>query len=249
MERRLKMKLNKKTIYKVDTKEKFNAMMKDADEQGFYWNKKGDAQTHPDYWTYYTNETCIRINEQGHLSYGDVPLYKHYWTDHDNKDYELTPKARICGVGPGAVCVEAPNYKEAYQAFMNYINPVVDSIMMKKTNTYTIRVDDKNTTVITPDGKTATAKCHPDDEFDVVEGFRVAMEKIKRQDIKLNQKEREILNAIVVLGGTSFYVNDEHELIVDFDDECVYVSIEEDDFKWCEEYEDYNVKELLEQCS
>ena len=244
------MKLNKKTIYKVDTKEKFNAMMTDADEQGFYWNKKGDAQTHPDYWAYYTNETCVRINEQGHLNYGDAPLYEHCWTDYDHKDYELTPKARICGVGPGAICVDAPNYKEAYQAFMNYINPMVDAITMKKADTYTVRVDDKNTTVITPDGKTATAKCHPDDEFDVVEGFRVAMEKIRDSERKLTGEEFSVLNALLTLGCDTFRLDIGVE-VIGFKNAMQVTCIDLDGdfdevFNWLEDEEVYNIEELLD---
>ena len=244
------MKLNKKTIYRVKTQKLYNEMMEDCEKQGFRWIKKGDAKTHfPEKWKCYEGETCVRIDENGVLWYADVECYEKHMDTHGYEWVEYKNIPSIYPMGIGAVCIDAPNYEEAYQAFIDYINPLINTLTAKKPNEYTVRVEDEKTTVITPDGKMATAKCHPDDEFDVVEGFRVAMEKIKRQDIKLNQKEREILNAIVVLGGISFYINDEHYLIADFEDESVYVSIEEDDFKWCEEYEDYNVKELLEQCS
>ena len=243
------MKLNKKTIYRVKTQELFDKMMKDAKEQ--YRNSLPS-----DVWNVNREKTAVRIDEDGSLSHSRFGYY------YENKDddfygYCFTDYKDIPEIYPlnfGGFCVDAPDFKTAYAEFQKHMLNVFGNksnsvIPLRAADVYTVRVDDKNTTVITPDGKTATAKCHPDDEFDVVEGFRVALEKIKRQDIKLNQKEREILNAIIVLGGTSFYINDEHDLIADFDDESVYVSIEEDDFKWCEEYEDYDVKELLEQCS
>lgn len=243
------MKLEKNTIYRVDSQMKYEAMMNDCHAQGFYWNDPEDAKTHnTGKWNVYGKETCVRITDDGRLYYADVDYYKEYNPNQEIKNYVLSNNV-VRQITPNCFAVDANSLKEAVDYMYKHICEVPDIGSINPSNVYTVRVDDKNTTVITPDGKVATAKCHPDDEFDVVEGFRVAMEKIKRQDIKLNQKEREILNAIVVLGGTSFYINDEHYLIADFDDESVYVSIEEDDFKWCEEYEDYNVKELLEQCS
>lgn len=246
------MKLNKKTIYEVKTQELFDKMMEDAKKQDY-------SYLHTDIWTMYKENTGVRIDEKGNMNHCSM---SYYWDNKQTgyKDYYYTEYKDVPEIYPinfGCVGVDAPDIQTAYRMFNDYMSEwharqketddFINTLLNKKV--YAVRVDDKNTTVITPDGKTATAKCHPDDEFDVVEGFRVAMEKIKRQDIKLNQKEREILNAIVVLGGTSFYVSDDHALMVDFDDDTVYVTIEEDDFKWCEEYEDYDVKELLEQCS
>jgi hypothetical protein len=242
MERRLKMKLNKKTIYHVKTKELYDKMMNDAEEQGYYWVNPGDAKTHnTDKWTVYRNETCVKIDSHGVMWYGDVDYYSTDYKNYARVEYKDTPEVYSIF---GGLCVDAPDFSTAYDAIKDYIQH--RGAIPIRNNVYTIRVEDDTTTVITPEGKMATAKCHPDDDFDVVEGFRVALEKIKESERKLTQREKDILNAIIVLGGHSLCVTDDHDLIVDFDDENIYVDIKKDDFKWLNIYEDYDPKELLE---
>jgi hypothetical protein len=244
------MKLEKNTKYLLKTEELYDAFLKDAEAQGYRW-LSGDEPTKRNYYYINTKHSCIYIDGDGALNNGSEESMARCHPHAKCVEYKNIPE--IYPINFGCIGVDAPDFNTAYRMFTDYITKLdkksIDLLDMLNEKVYTVKVQCDRTTVITPEGKMATAKCHPDDDFDVVEGFRVAMEKIKRQDIKLNQKERDILNAIVMLGGTSFYINDEHYLIADFDDESVYVSIEEDDFKWCEEYEDYNVKELLEQCS
>ena len=237
------MKLEKKTIYRVKSKEKFNAMMKDAKEQGFYWNEKGDAELHPDYWDVYCEDTNVRIDTQGYMLYGRTSTYEGSRLDHARKEYEITPE--IYPINFGCVGIDAPDFKTAYEAFRKHMLNIFGD--KSETNTYTVRVDDNQTTVITPDGKVATAKCHPDDEFDIIEGFKTAIEKIREMDRKLTDDEKTVLNALKTLGIETFYIS-ENEVngITDYEDILATIIIEEDDFKWCEEYENYSVAELLE---
>lgn len=235
------MKLEKKTIYRVKTKELYNAMMKDAEKQGLNWWCGVKPTENDNCWDTYKENTCVRIDENGKLNFADEDYYNREFNTYSRKEYENTPEVFSC---LGGMCVDAPDFTTAYKIFKEHIDRI--GALPIQNNVYTIRVEDYNTTVITPDGKMATAKCHPDDEFDIIEGFRVALEKIKEIDRKLTQREKDILNAIIVLDGHSFYINEDHDLIVEFDDENIYVDIEKDDFKWCELFEDYEPKELLE---
>ena len=148
--------------------------------------------------------------------------------------------------GFGVVGINAPDYKTAKEIFENYFKNREDFINMLNEKVYTVRVEGDNTTVITPDGKMATAKCHPDDEFDVVEGFRVALEKIKELDRKLTKEEYKILRPLEVLGCDTFEIKKEFEL-TGFSDGIYVCDIDiEDEFSWLNSDETYNTKEILE---
>ena len=234
------MKLNKKTIYHVKTKELYDAMMKDAEKQGLKsWH--GYKPTELDWWDGYKENTCIRIDENGELNYGSAEYYKTNYLDHEHKDYKDTPEVYSIF---GGLCVDAPDFSTAYDVIKDYIQN--RGAIPIRNDVYTIRVEDDNTTVITPDGKTATAKCHPDDEFDIVEGFRVALEKIKELDRKLTKEEYKILRALEVLGCDTFEIKKEFEL-TGFSDGIYACDIDiEDEFSWLNSDETYNTKEILE---
>lgn len=238
------MKLNKKTIYRVKTQEAYDKLMKDAEEQGYKWFS-GNKPTELDYWNIEKENTAIYLDEDGNLTKGEFDendLKKPWYTGYSVVDYEIKPE--IYPINFGCVGIDAPDFKTAYEEFRKHMLNIFGD--KSETNTYTVRVDDNKTTVITPDGKVATAKCHPDDAFDVVEGFRVALEKIEEQNRKLTQKEKDILNAIIMLGGYSFYIDEDHDLNVEFKDESICIDIDDDVFKWCELFDDYDPKELLE---
>ena len=158
-------------------------------------------------------------------------------------------RTKIFTNGIGCVGVDAPNIDEALAYVRKYFDEREDTMKMFREQQYTVLVNGNKTTVIRPDGKTATAKCHPDDEFDVVEGFRVALDKIEERTRKLTTKEKELLQALVTLDCESIYKNDDNELGCCFADETIYKDIDENDFKWFELYEDYYPKELLEKYS
>ena len=241
MERRLKMKLNKKTIYHVKTKELYDAMMKDAEKQGLKsW--QGYKPTELDWWDGYKEHTCIRIDEKGELNYCYDEYYKDNYTDHVHEEYKNTPEVFSC---LGGLCVDAPDFNTAYKIFKEHIDRM--GALPIQNNVYTVRVEDDNTTVITPDGKMATAKCHPDDEFDIVEGFRVALEKIKELDRKLTSSEKKMLDALVVLNCETISVDCDKDLCCDFKSGGVmYLDIADGDFEWLTVDTYYDPKELLE---
>ena len=232
--------MKKKIIYKVYSQKDYDQLMKDLEKEGCTWFSD-HKPTQLDYYKEYKEPMAIYVDENGWLTKSAVSEMTAY-KDYSIVEYKPTPK--IYPINVGCVGVDAPDFKTAYEEFRKHMLNIFGD--KSETNTYTVRVDDNKTTVITPDGKVATAKCHPDDDFDVVEGFRVALEKIEEQNRKLTQKEKDILNSIIVLGGYSFYIDEDHDLIVEFDDESIYVDIDDDVFKWCEAFEDYNPKELLE---
>jgi hypothetical protein len=168
------------------------------------------------------------------------------YKDYSIVEYESTPK--IYPINVGCVGVDAPDFKTAYEEFRKHMLNIFGD--KSETNTYTVRVDDNKTTVITPDGKTATAKCHPDDEFDVVEGFRVAMEKIRDSERKLTTEEFNVLNALQTLGCDTFRLDIGIE-VIGFKNAIQVTCIDLDGdfdevFNWLEDEEVYNISELLD---
>lgn len=149
--------------------------------------------------------------------------------------------------GFGVVGINAPDYKTAKEIFENYFKNREDFINMLNEKVYTVRVEGDNTTVITPEGKMATAKCHPDDDFDIVEGFRVALEKIEEQNRKLTSSEKKMLDALVTLNCETIHRDCDNDFYCAFENgDGLYVDVADDDFKWLIEYKDYDPKELLE---
>ena len=248
------MKLNKKTIYRVETQELFDKMMKDAKEQ--YRNSLPS-----DVWNVNREKTAVRIDEDGSLSHSRFDYYYYENKDDDFYGYCFTDYKDIPEIYPlnfGGFCVDAPDFKTAYAEFQKHMlnvfgNKSAEVISLRDADVYTVRVDDKNTTVITPDGKTATAKCHPDDEFDVVEGFRVAMEKIRDSERKLTKDERDILNILLTAGCTTLLVDKFIEMTGKLNDKDVCTinvrygvgNYSEDVFCWLDDGEEYNIQELM----
>lgn len=248
------MKLNKKTIYKVKTQEAYNNLMKDAEAQGYRWYS-GNKPTELDYWRLDKENTAVYIDGEGALTRGEFdekdvtkPRYKEWSVI----DYEVVPK--IYPINFGCVGIDAPDFKTAYEIFSGYMKNRDNLIDMLNEKVYTVRVQGDNTTVITPDGKVATAKCHPDDEFDIVEGFRVALEKIKDSERKLTDDERAILNIFLTAGCTTLLVDKYIEMtgILEDTDICT-INVREDSgsiysedvFEWLDDGEEYNIQELM----
>jgi hypothetical protein len=102
--------------------------------------------------------------------------------------------------------------------------------------------------VITTVGKTATAHCHPDDEFDIAEGVRIALEKIERKNHKLTEKEWNVLNFLASMDCDTMYVNKGYclggerdgDTIIELSDASV-----EDLFDWLDDCESYDIDELM----
>lgn len=235
------MKLNKKTIYRVRTQELFDKIMEDAKKQGY--------TTLPSIaWHNNEEDTAVRIGPDGVLGFSRIGYYQEN-DDYDTYDFtEYKDIPEIYPINFGCVGIEAPDFKTAYEEFRKRIN-IIGALPIQ-TNVYTIRVEDNETTVITPDGKTATAKCHPDDEFDVVEGFRVALEKIRDSERKLTDEEFNVLNALQTLGCDAFRLDIGIE-VIGFKNAmqvtCVDLDGDFDEaFNWLKDEEVYNIDELLD---
>lgn len=240
------MKLEKNTKYLLKTEELYDAFLKDAEEQGYRW-LSGDAPTKRNYYFVNTKRSCIYIDSNGALNNGSEESMASCYPHVKCVEYKNIPE--IYPINFGCIGVDAPDFNTAYRMFTDYMtkldstNKLFKDMLNEKV--YTIKVQGDRTTVITPEGKMATAKCHPDDDFDVVEGFRVALEKIEEADRKLTRKEIKILEALELLDVEEFYVTD-GKLYGYTEDGEVSVHIDDDDFEWCVEYDDYSVEELLE---
>lgn len=244
------MKLENKTAYRAKTQEQFNKILEQAEKQNIRWHAGEKATEHREYWHRYEKRTLVCV-EDGRLTYttDEYGLCSGY----EVVDFVEEPK--VVQINPWCVRVDAPDFAAAQSQLDEWLNN-----MMKRTNKeimekmfsekcYTVRVDGRDVMVITPDGKTATAHCHPDDEFDIAEGVRIALEKIERKNHKLTSDEWCVLNFLDDMGcdtmyidkGCSIYGEKDKKDIIDLSGESV-----EDLFDWLEDFESYDIDELME---
>lgn len=240
------MKLEMNKAYKAKTQEQFNKILEQADKQGIRWFMGDKATDNKYYWNCRRENTVVLVDERGLTTWSeaDATASGRY------KIVDFVEEPKVVQINPWCVRVDAPDFAAAQSQLDKWLND-----MMKRTNKeieekcYTVRVDGRNVTVITPDGKKATAKCHPDDDFDLAEGVRIALEKIERKEHKLTEKEWEILNFLDAIDCDTMYINkgcqvcgknDEKE-IVELSGDSV-----KDLFDWLEDFEDYDLDELME---
>lgn len=246
------MKLEKKTAYRVRTQEDYNDMMKCAEEQGFHWFNP-EKPTSKDYWNEYKEHTLVYAEPDESLAYGgDEDIEKARECGYAIEDYVRTPK--VVQINPWCVRVDAPNFEDAQAQLTNWLDnfmiktnkEIMENMFSEKC--YTVRVDGRDVTVITPEGKTATAHCHPADEFDVAEGIRIALKKIEHKEHKLKEKEWDILNFLDDVGCDTMYVDKGCQICGEQDDkEIVSLSgdVVNDLFDWLEDFESYDIDELM----
>lgn len=242
------MKLEKKKAYRAKTQEQFNKILEQAEKQNIRWYAGEKATEHREYWHRYEEHSLVFVAERG-LTIGT----DEYGSGYEVVDFVEEPK--VVQINPWCVRVDAPDFAAAQSQLDEWLNN-----MMKRTNKeimekmfsekcYAVRVDGRDVTVITPDGKTATAHCHPDDEFDIAEGVRIALEKIERKNHKLTEKEWNVLNFLDDMDCDTMYVNKGYCLGGERDGETIIelsdVSVE-DLFDWLDDCESYDIDELLE---
>lgn len=244
------MKLEMNKAYRAKTQEQFDKILEQAEKQNIRWFAGEKATWHRDYWHRYEEHTLVYVDKGG-LTIGadECGLSSQY----DIVDFVEEPK--VVQINPWCVRVDAPDFAAAQSQLDKWLND-----MMKRTNKeieekmfsekcYTVRVDGRDVTVITPDGKTATARCHPDDEFDIAEGVRIALEKIERKNHKLTSDEWCVLNFLDDADCDTIYIdkgveivgrkngNDVVSLCGDYTDEM---------FDWLDDRNEYSIDELME---
>lgn len=244
------MKLEKNKAYRAKTQEQFNKILEQAEKQGIRWHAGEKATEHREYWHRYEEHSLVYVDEDG-LTIGSIEYGM--LSEYDIVDFVEEPK--VVQINPWCVRVDAPDFAAAQSQLDKWL-----SDMMKRTNKeieekmfsekcYTVRVDGRDVMVITPDGKTATAHCHPDDEFDVAEGVRIALEKIERKNHKLTSDEWCVLNFLDDAGCDKMYIdkgveivgrkngNDVVSLCGDYTDEM---------FDWLDDRNEYDIEDLME---
>lgn len=244
------MKLEKNKAYRVKTQEQFNKILEQAEKQNIRWSAGEKATEHRDYWHRYEERSLVFVDKSG-LTIGNVE----YGTSSKYEIVDFVEEPKVVQINPWCVRVDAPDFAAAQSQLDEWLNN-----MMKRTNEeimekmfsekcYTVRVDGRDVTVITPDGKTATAHCHPDDEFDIAEGVRIALEKIERKNHKLTIKEFYVLDFLDDMDCDAMYVNKGYCIGGERDGETIIelsdVSVE-DLFDWLDDCESYDIDELME---
>ena len=237
------MKLEKKTVYKVKTQMDYDAMMRDAEQQGFAWSF-GEKATSCNYWNEYKDKTVVYVERDNELAYGpdeDLQLASKY--GYAIKDYK---RDDVVEIKPGCFCVEADDFETAQRKMKDYLAKEDDE---NEEESYTVTIKGRDVTVVTPDGETATAHCHPDDKFDVFEGVRIALEKIKRKEHKLTSDEWCVLNFLDDMGCDTMYIDKDCGVYGEKDYTDI-VKLMGDSvkgfFDWLEAYESYDIDELVD---
>lgn len=144
------------------------------------------------------------------------------------------------------VMVEAESYEEALAKLKRGIYTEVEE--EEDEEEYSVVIDGNKTIVRTRDGKEGVAKCNPDDEFDVVEGFKVAIERIRTKYHKLTKEERALLTAFKATGATKLAVHKAPEVSgVEFADEKnrVMGGIKTEMLNWLNANVVYEIADLL----
>lgn len=99
-------------------------------------------------------------------------------------------------------CVNEDSYEKAVEKM--YIETMDE-------NTYIVKIKGNKTIVINNKGEEGVAKCHPDDEFDISEGVKIAFKDLTA--IRLSDDELDYLNTALVLGCNSVMRHDLYEYV------------------------------------
>ena len=243
------MKLEKKTAYRAKTQEQFNKILEQAERQGITWLMGDKATENKNYWNCRKENTVVCVDDVGLTTWCEEAARS---CDYDVVDFVEEPK--VVQINPWCVRVDAPDFVAAQSQLTHWLDD-----FMKRTNKeikekmfsekcYTVRVDGRDVTVITPDGKTATAHCHPDDEFDIAEGVRIALEKIERKNHKLTNEEWYVLDFLDDADCDTIYIDKGVEIIGRKNGKDV-VSLcgdyTDEMFDWLDDRNEYDIADLI----
>lgn len=163
-----------------------------------------------------------------------------------NKSYESLNELK-----DDETCIEVNENGKMYYGTQQYYMTYENRIPIEYTGSskeYKLIVEDPCVTLISPDGKTAIAKCHPDDEFDVFEGIRVAATKLEALEAEITDKEANILLALYDLGCDYFRIDSDYEEIDGYCDgkELVTFWIDQDTFNYLEPGTKYYIDDFID---
>jgi hypothetical protein len=134
-------------------------------------------------------------------------------------------------------CVNEDSYEKAVEKM--YIETMDE-------NTYIVKVKGDTTTVINKNGDVGVATCHPDDKFDIVEGFKYAMQRLNK--FVLDDDEKLMLKNAYNMGAIYILVNHETDTITFTDDTTdIRINLYNNDmFSDLESHKIYEILDLLE---
>ena len=113
---------------------------------------------------------------------------------------------------------------------------------------YQIFVNGNKTMVVDKYGRRGISKCHPDDEFDTIEGIRVAIENLTENTHPLAQSERELLLLAKELGCEYVMRSKSANLLMLYsENRDIDLSLEYDlRLDWLKDEKEYTIENLLE---
>ena len=185
-------------------------------------------------------------------------LLKEFLTECANNDYMWNTGLRadksyksLNELKDDETCIEINEYGKMYYGTQQYYMTYEKRTPIEYTGSskeYKLIVEDPYVTLISPDGKTAIAKCHPDDEFDVFEGIRVAATKLEALEAEITDKEANVLLALYDLGCDYFRIDSDYEEIDGYcdDQELVTFWIDQDTFNYLEPGTKYYIDDFID---
>lgn len=113
---------------------------------------------------------------------------------------------------------------------------------------YQIFVNGNKTMVVDKYGRRGVSKCHPDDEFDTIEGIKVAIENLMENTHPLAQSERELLLLAKELGCEYVMRSESANLLMLYsENRDIDLSLEYDlRLDWLKDEKEYTIENLLE---
>ena len=113
---------------------------------------------------------------------------------------------------------------------------------------YQIFVNGNKTMVVDKYGRMGVSKCHPDDEFDISTGFKVALNNLEANYHRPDYDERCLLLLAKELGCEWVMRSEESDLLMLYDqNRNIDLTLESDNrLAWLKDEKEYTIENLLE---
>lgn len=240
------MEFKSNTSYTTKNKKEYTQLLKELQDKGYKWASGDKPLDLLDTIVWSKNRTIETHNETKYLTWGNVSLDK--YSKRIEEYVPPTGAARIMWNNDGCVAIQADTYTDA----LNLFKEKYPQFFVEKDYDYKVKRNGQETIVIDKYGEKYTARCNPSDKFDIVEGFKVALNK-KRHDEDVHDQEQKGLKLLSELGCDRFEISKYFDISVYLygykgrdTDYAFSLAIDKDCFEDLIEDETYKTEDYLE---
>ena len=215
------MKLEENVVYVVKTRKEDEWFRIKADEAGYKW-LSGHSLIEEAYFDLFApilGYYGYKIKTKGRLVGAEINNTNDVVYVSDLIKKEIEP------ANWKSFCVEADSFEEALEKWKKGLTVAKEE---ENAPDYIVKIVGNKTIVVRKDGKVGEARCNPADDFDVVEGIRIAIDRINAQDVTLTVNDVTLLKLLKTLGAYYVLVANSCELLgcnvfaYDVDDEEIF---------------------------